>query len=451
MKLRARFALLVAGTIAVPLLVTGLVFTVRVWVASRSEPVPNYAGIAAWLRDIPPEPRQDLLKVFAGRRPIGVELIAMDAGERVLFSTIPVFPAGRRIDEALLLDYVRENADRFHFQFESPHEDGDRPLLLLQLLRPPRPPFSFLRSRTLMAAAYGLIALVVFSALVSFLFARYLNRSIITLEEATRRIAGGDLDFRLVARGSDEVASLTRSFDGMRVALREEQARRARFIMGVSHDLKTPLSLIQGYVEAIADGLAADPNTRTRYLAVILEKTKSLEGMIGELIDFARLDTGEWKGRFQEVPIRRFLLSLAARFREDAALLKREFKARIDVPDGVSVPMEENTCTRALENLIGNALRYTAEDGTVELSAALEGNEVVVSVSDTGVGIPERELPYIFDPFFRGTNSRREQGSGLGLSTVKSIVESHGWSITVSSAVGRGTAFVIRMSAATGS
>jgi signal transduction histidine kinase len=444
-KLRARFALLVVGTIVVPLLVTSLVFLVRFWVASRSEPVPNYTGIAAWLRDVPPGPRQDLLELFASRRPKGVQLIAIDSRDKVLLSTIPGFPPGRRIDEAALLDYLRENAGRFHFQFESPREGTDRPLLLLQLMRPPRPPFGLLRSRTLMATAYGLIGLVVFSALMSFLIARYLNRSILTLEEATRRIAEGDLDFQLTVRGGDEVASLTRSFDAMRVALKEEQARRARFIMGVSHDLKTPLSLIQGYVEAIADGLAADPPTQSRYLSVILEKTKSLEGMIGELIDFARLDTGQWQGRLQEVPIRPFLLTLARRFREDAALLKREFLARVDVPVGVRVTMEENLCTRALENLIGNALRYTPEGGTVELSAELEGSEVVITVSDTGMGISEEELPYIFDPFFRGTNSRREQGSGLGLSTVKSIVDSHGWSITARSALRRGTAFVIRM------
>jgi signal transduction histidine kinase len=448
MKLRTRFALLVVGTIAVPLLVTGLVFLVRFWVASRSESVPNYAGIVAWLKDFPPKFRQDLLGVFAGRRPNGVELIAIDEENMVVASTIPAFPSGSPIDQRRLLSYVRENADNYHFQFDSLHGEGDRPLLLLQLMRPPHPPFGLLRSRTLMTAAYGMIGLVAFSALVSFLFARYLNRSILTLEGATRRISEGDLDFQLVARGSDEVASLTRSFDRMRAALKEEQARRARFIMGVSHDLKTPLSLIQGYVEAVADGLAADAQTQSRYLTVVLEKTKSLEGMIGELIDLAKLDTGQWKNTFSEVPIERFLSALARRFSEDAAVLKREFKARIEVPDSVRVPMEENLCTRALENLIGNALRYTPEGGTVELSARLEGREVVVAISDTGIGIPEDEVPYIFDPFFRGTNSRREQGSGLGLSTVKSIIESHGWSIAVSSTVGRGTTFVLRMAAA---
>ena len=118
MKLRARFALLVVGTIVVPLLVTSLVFLVRFWVASRSEPVPNYTGIAAWLRDVPPGPRQDLLELFASRRPKGVQLIAIDSRDKVLLSTIPGFPPGRRIDEAALLDYLREKS--FSYLFDDP-------------------------------------------------------------------------------------------------------------------------------------------------------------------------------------------------------------------------------------------------------------------------------------------------------------------------------------------
>jgi signal transduction histidine kinase len=231
----------------------------------------------------------------------------------------------------------------------------------------------------------------------------------------------------------------------MRRALKEEYARRARFIMGVSHDLRTPLTLIQGYVEAIADGYAAEPDTQKRYLSIILDKTRSLEGMVGELIGFVRMETGEWRMTHRDVAARQFLTEIARRFAEDALILKREFAWSIDLPDTLSVRMDAVLFTRALENLVGNAIRYTGQNGKISLGARREGAEIALSIADTGIGIPPDDLTHIFDPFYRGTNSRRESGYGLGLTTVKSIIEGHGWSIGVSSEVGKGTTFTIRM------
>ena len=245
--------------------------------------------------------------------------------------------------------------------------------------------------------------------------------------------------------GDDEVSSLTRSFERMRTALKEEFARRARFIMGVSHDLRTPLALIQGYVEAVTDGLADDPETRRKYLAIVRDKTRALDAMVTDLIEFARMDTGEWKTTHRPVRIAPFLRPIAQRYVEDAAVLHRSFRHAIELPDDLEVPMDEALTGRALENLIGNAIRYTGEGGSIELRATLDGGVPVISLRDTGIGIPAEDLPRIFDPFYRGTNSRREQGFGLGLATVKSIVEGHGWTIDVSSEVGCGTTFRIVM------
>jgi signal transduction histidine kinase len=447
MRLSAKFTLLAGGIILVPVLVTGLVFIVQYIMASRAGPVPNYLRISTWLGAREPTGRRlDTLKSYAAHRPQGLEMLVLDKGDAVTFSTIPEFPAGDRLTEEAILGYVRAHSADFHFQFERPRgEAPEGELLLLKLPRMRPPPPTFLKARTMDAAIYGVAALVIFSALVSFLMARSLNRSIVTLEGATRRIADGDLDFELTVHGRDEIASLTMSFESMRKALKEEHARRARFIMGVSHDLKTPLALIQGYVEAIQDGYAVDIQTRARYLSIILQKTSALELMVEDLIDFVRMNTGEWRMKFQDVVLRGFLLDIARRFGEDALILKREFRSSIEVPEGLSIAMDELLSARALENLIGNALRYTPEGGTVELSARADGAGAVVTVSDTGIGIAQEDLPRIFDPFFRGTNSRREPGTGLGLSTVRSILESHGWSIEVASRVGRGTSFTIHI------
>ncbi len=447
MKLHLKFTLLVVGIIIIPFLVTGLVFVVRLWVSSRTEPTSNYGRVSMWMREESPrEPSPELLQRFAARRPPGVELSILDEHDRIVLSTIPEFPVGGRLQRAPLIDYLRRNLGNFHIQFDTPRGlQGSGLLLLLKLPRSRPSVFGWLRSRVVETGVYAMIALVVFAALMCFLIAGSLNRSILTLEGATRRIAEGDLDFQLTPRGNDEISSLTRSFETMRLALKEEYARRSRFIMGVSHDLRTPLALIQGYAEAIADGFASDPQVQNRYVGVILEKTRTLESMITDLMDFVKLDTAQWRMKFRDVPIKAFLLDIARRFSEDAEILKRQFQSRIELPETATVPMDEGLFYRVLENLIGNAIRYSAEGSRIELAARQDSGQVVLTVSDTGVGIPPEELPFVFEPFYRGTNSRREQGFGLGLTTVKSIVESHGWSIDVASEVGRGTTFTIRL------
>ena len=462
MKLHVKFTLLVAGIIVIPILVTMLVFTTRLWVSSRTEPTSNFGRVSSWLREEPSpgsEPAagqadpqlMQRLERFAARRPPGVELLILDKGGTALVSSIPGFPAGSPVGQGRLLDYLRQNSERYHLQFDRPRGDPDSGLLMLLALPRPRGALvGQLRSRVLEAGLYGMIALVVFSAAMSFLIAGSLNRSLLTLEGATRRIAEGDLDFQLSPRGNDEITSLTRSFETMRRALKEEQARRSRFIMGVSHDLRTPLALIQGYAEAIADGFASEPQVHDRYVGVILEKTRLLEGLITNLIDFVKLDTGEWRLKFRPVALGRFLRDIARRFGEDAGILKRQFQASIDLPDSAAVSMDEELFYRALENLIGNAIRYSAEGSRIGLSARLESGKALIAVSDTGIGIPAEELPRVFEPFYRATNSRREQGFGLGLSTVKTIVESHGWGIEAASEVGKGTTFTIRAELAAG-
>ncbi len=137
----------------------------------------------------------------------------------------------------------------------------------------------------------ALLSVLAFMTLMSMLIIRSINVSIAHLEEGTRRISEGDLDFELKARGNDRIASLTRSFDDMRRRVREETATRSRFIMAVSHDLKTPLASITGYLDAIEDGIASDPAQMEKYLAIIRDKAGLLGSRISQLIDYVKLDT----------------------------------------------------------------------------------------------------------------------------------------------------------------
>ncbi len=445
MKLRTQFLILVGGIIAVPFLVSAFMLIVQYGMEHRGDPLPNYSQIMAWVsREVPRGVKRHTMDAVDRKRPPGLDIVVLDKNLVISSSTIPDLVVGSP-GASGLLEYVRSNVGAFHFWLESTRaEDAEGSVVLLKLPRM-RPEEARFRNLTVKVVTYTSLALLVFSSLMSFFILRSLNGSIHSLEGATRRIADGDLDFELPARGNDQISSLTRSFDSMRRALKEEYARRARFIMGVSHDLRTPLALIQGYVEAISDGFASEPEAQKKYLSIILDKTRSLEGMVGELIEFVRMDTGQWRMTHRDVPVRQFLTEIARRFAEDALILRHEFSWSIDLPDAMAVRMDVGLFSRALENLVGNAIRYTAESGKIRLSARQEGTDVVISLSDTGMGIPREDLPRIFDPFYRGTNSRREQGFGLGLTTVKSIIEGHGWLITVVSEVGAGTTFTIRM------
>jgi signal transduction histidine kinase len=446
MKLRTQFFILVGGIIAVPFLVSAFMLLFQFSVSRRLQPLPNYEQLMAWVvHQVPRALRRKDLAELDKERPPGLDLLILDKSFKVTYSTIPEIASGMSAEDAGVWAYISSNIAKYHFQVDNAQVPGSEDSMIIMKLPRARPEEMRFRNAAVAIVMYTSIALLVFSSLMSFFILRSLNGSIQGLVGATRRVAAGDLDFELPVRGNDQISALTRSFDSMRRALKEEYARRARFIMGVSHDLRTPLTLIQGYVEAIADGYASDPEAHKKYLSIILDKTRSLEGMVGDLIEFVRMETGQWRMTHRDVPARQFLMDIARRFAEDALILKRDFGWSIDLPDTLSVRMDAGLFTRALENLVGNAIRYTEEKGRITLSATMEGGAVLLSVADTGKGIPAEDLPRIYDPFYRGTNSRREQGFGLGLTTVKSIIESHGWTISVSSAVGIGSTFTIRM------
>jgi len=293
-----------------------------------------------------------------------------------------------------------------------------------------------------------MIAILIFlSSLVgicAFVITRF-DRQAGMLEKATRRIAEGDLDYHLVARGDDEFSQVTRSFERMRISLKEEQSKRFRFLMAVSHDLKTPLTSIKGYVEALQDGFADNMEDRQNYLRILKEKSDVLEDRIKELIEFVKTETGDWRLRAERIYLEAYFNDLMDTFTHDTRILKRKFNSSLVIPAGSYVEADETLLNRVFENLMGNAIRYTQEGDSIGLDVRVQGKTLVVSINDTGIGIAADDLPHIYDPFYRGTHSRREAGHGLGLSTVKNIIRSHDWRIECFSKEGKGTEFLIHL------
>ena len=373
---------------------------------------------------------------FAGKLPPGVDAAVLNADRVVIVSSFPALPAGAALQNSDLFSRLPK-AKGFYFVSPLAGARGER--LVVIHLRDVR---SLLPSPSIVALP--VLFILILLSLVSVLLTRGMlagtYRSLASLRSASSRIASGDLDSRVEASGRDEVGGLAQDFDRMRTALREDYDRRARFLMGVSHDLKTPLTSIRGYIEAMQDGLADDPAVRAEYLRVLDAKSRMLEDRLVELLDFGRMETGEWKLKLEQIPLHEFLESLCREFEIDARMNGKEFASRLDIPPDCAAAADLVLFARVLENLVGNAIRYTRQGDRIEFTAS-GGGPVVIEVRDSGPGIDPKELSLIFEPFFRGTRTRSEPGFGLGLSIVKSIVEAHGWSITADSRPEGGTAF----------
>ncbi|MCK5153042.1 MAG: HAMP domain-containing histidine kinase [Spirochaetales bacterium] len=274
---------------------------------------------------------------------------------------------------------------------------------------------------------------------------RSINSSLRKIEEATRKVAEGDFDFELKAKGNDSIASLTRSFNIMRLKVQDEYDRRARFFMGVSHDLKTPLASISGYADAVLEGYAEDKETLDKYMAIIKDKSTILKERISHLINFVKLENGDWKTSLEPVKLKPFISALSNSFSIEAGIYKFNYISKIDLDDNISIDMDQELVTRSMENLMHNAFRYSYTGSIISFTVYKETGYILLGISNQSEGIPEDEIPNIFEPFYRGSKGRNDEGFGLGLANVAAVIKSHGWEITVESDLKKETTFTIKI------
>lgn len=280
------------------------------------------------------------------------------------------------------------------------------------------------------------------------------RRRLADLENAAGRVGAGDLTARAREDGGDEVARLAFAFNRMAGDLRvraeqvqaADQARRL-LLADVSHELRTPLTAMRGYLETLSmSELDLDPETRARYVGVISEESHRLERIVGDLLDLAKLEGGGDSLDVQDVPVEALFGRAVARHGREAATRKVAFETSIG-PEAEIVSGDPLRLEQALQNLAANALRHTPAGGRVDLKSEIADGAVVLSVHDTGAGIPPEHLPRLFDRFYRTDPSRVHDtpGSGLGLSIVKAIVERHGGSVSVTSSPDGGSTFAMRL------
>jgi signal transduction histidine kinase len=377
--------------------------------------------------------------------PPGFELVVADREGRAVVSTSPRFALGSRIDLSSASSAAREEFVSPYF-FAEPWVFKGRAIGAYYAWSSDRAALKDSGLSGSIRQGIALIVIVLLFFLIGALVATNLARAVLRLERAAERIAAGDLETPVSRRGVRELGDLAEAMDGMRSSLREGRDQRARFLAAVSHDLRTPLTSIAGYLEAVEDGIASDPETLARYVHVMRGKTRVLESRIAGLIEFARMETGEWRMGFEEVDLQAFLALLCREFKEEAGLIGREFGFELSALSGLPAKVDKALLTRALENLVSNAIRYSPAGGALSMGARREAGSAgafIIDLDDEGPGIPPAERERVFEPFVRGSSSRDGDGKGLGLYIAASVIKGHGWDIRADRAPGGGGRFSI--------
>ena len=290
----------------------------------------------------------------------------------------------------------------------------------------------------------GALALIL-SLFLAFWVARWVAAPLQRVVSATRAFGGGEAK-PLPLQGPSEIRELVGAFNGMTARVQAGQKAQRDFVANVSHELKTPLTSIQGFSQALLDGTAESPEAQKQSAQVIYNEAGRMYRMVLGLLDLARLDAGIADLKHQPVDLTVLLNSLGERFGMQAQ--RNGITLEIQSTALPPVTGDGDRLAQVFINLVDNALKFTPFGGTVRVKAASLGDAVEISVSDSGVGIPAEALPHIFERFYQVDSSRARgahDGAGLGLAIVAEIIKAHGGTINVRSLPGQGTIFTVRL------
>ncbi|MDI6600346.1 MAG: ATP-binding protein [Thermoanaerobacteraceae bacterium] len=254
---------------------------------------------------------------------------------------------------------------------------------------------------------------------------------------AAREIAEGKFSEDISITGDDEIALLADSFNYMKNQLSRIEKMRQELISNISHELRTPLTTIRGFIQGIMDGMVR-PEEERQYLRIALDEVGRMTNLVGDLLELSKLQTGSVKLYKKEFPVKSLMDEAIKGFEMECR--DKDIEIRAEVEEEFNITADRDRIKQVLINLIGNAVKFTPAGGHITVSARRSDDRAVFKVSDTGPGIPEENMPFIFDRFYRGDNAG--QGHGLGLAIAKELVELHGGTIRAESRPGQDTTFI---------
>ena len=302
--------------------------------------------------------------------------------------------------------------------------------------------------------AFALIIILVITAFVlSVWISSGISTPIYHLTDATRSIRDGNLDFELKEEGVEEICELCRDFEAMRRQLKlaneeklEADRQNRELISNISHDLKTPITAIKGYVEGIMDGVADTPEKMNRYMKTIYNKTIEMDRLINELTFYSKINANRIPYNFDRVSVQGFFGDAADELSDDLAAKNIEFTYENTVAEDVRIIADVEQIHRVINNIVGNSVKYMdKEEKKISMTVRDTGEEVEIAISDNGKGIASKDLGNIFDRFYRTDSSRNsaQGGSGIGLSIVRKVMEDHSGRVFATSKEGEGTTMTL--------
>jgi len=391
-----------------------------------------------------------------------VDLLGADAvilkNREIMYSTRTF--NGIDIEKSLMLsdqssewDTLELDGDNFLFlRTDYTLSSGDKGILLL--FAPLKLNSGFYYFLGIFTVSFFILSFLLTNFWVSYRFSRGIIAPVSRLKDVAVRISEGDLSRGITEEGEGEVKELCRSLEFMRIKLKESiylqqkyDENRTFLISSISHDLKTPVTSIKGYIEGIIDGVACTPEKMGHYLETARVKAILVDAMIDDLLLYSKLDLNQIPYHFEKTDLADYFADCLTDYSYEFEKANIRLSLRSELKGSVLVSIDRERMKRVVQNILDNARKFTPKaDGKVDILLRETRTSAIIEIRDNGKGIPEDDLPHIFERFYRADLSRQQaDGSGLGLAIAKQIVEGHDGKIWVTSIMGEGTRIMISL------
>ena len=284
------------------------------------------------------------------------------------------------------------------------------------------------------------LILISVSAILAYVFSKYFTKPILEINNAAKSMAEGNLSIKVAVNTKDELGMLSSTINHLSSQLQKIEQLRKELIANVSHEFKTPLSLIKGYAETIRDVGNLSEEKRSKQLNIIIEESDKLNNMINEILDLSQIESDYYKLDKTDFRISETIRTVINRLAYHTE--NKKLSIEVDYNDDLLVYADERRIEQVLYNLLNNAINHSEQKGSIFIRAISYDSDLVVEIEDQGEGISNEEIPYIWDRFYKSEEaSTKHKGSGLGLAIVKSILEAHKSNFGVESEIGKGSKF----------